>query len=523
MVEDKKLEGTKKKEINIFTASTRGLSLSAEKDVEEATKGSAATEDVDSLSSVYDDRAVKIEIGRTDEDCEWAYENDVSVFNGVERLDNLVNNGFDVFINKRFGDENNAELKKAKEFIEDKIEELRLTEKTSVIVKNKTIFPFSILKKTLSGTDIVGLVELDPKTCNPIRNLQTGELGGSAGKGVDKDNPDDEIALVQNGQVASYDTYGGAIYTDEYFYFKRDEIIPFTNNDRGKFAGTSAVKRILRLVEIKKSMENVVELIIRRFGPQVWIEVGNENVNPSNTEIPNEYLRDSDGNAVDRVTARKNYLNKLFVNIEDNVKKWIEGDSLAQIAEYGIKANVINPSSNLFDYARYIDLFANYIKVGILGLYIQGRIDITSAVMQEMVARDLKDKANKERISIEHRYNTELINPLLEANGYKKNTIYIKFKSFDKLEEEVIAEIERIKSIVVSNYLRAGLPDIPESVKKKLDITIGKINQKKDEEKDEEKKERELEKENDRLDRKTDEKRKEEEEKKKTDNKVKER
>jgi hypothetical protein len=415
---------------------------------------SAPTESDATGTQTMDDRNIKVSISRDDNGCQWAYENETSVSSCVNRVDNLINTGFDVFISDP--DKKN-ELEKAKKLIEERI--LILPDKISSSTKNKFIFGWSVLKKIKkSNGDIIGLLELDPKECKAIRDLSTGELGGIIGKGINPNNKDMEVAVVQEGNTPKYDQYGTVSYDTTYFYFTKDDIIVFNNSDRGKFIGTSPVKRVLRLIEIKKSIENTIELVIRRFGPQIMAVVGNADVNLTNSDIPESYLRDSDGNPVARSTARTSFKNDVFSNIETKIQDWANADTLVQIMEYGVDLKTLNPSSNLMDYSKYINLFANYIRFGLLDITPQGRIDVTSAMMQETVDKAMKDLASKERIKYEITLNKEYVNPILKANGFKEGDIIIKFKPLDKIDERRQVEIERLKSETIFNYFRSGIP-----------------------------------------------------------------
>jgi len=420
-------------------------------------------EEVTSAALLITDRSTKITLNRDAAACVWAFENDASVYSAVERLDTVMNNGFDVLMKVEEDKQPSERQKRAKELIEERVP--LLTEKASSIILNKAIHGWAVLKKTQRGKDIIGLVELDPGQCTPIINSYTGELGGKSGLGLDPENKGNKIALIQKGTVYKYQADGGISTEEKTFYFTRDEIIPFPSGDRGKFKGTSPIKRVLRLVEIKKSLENVVELIVRRFGPQICVIVGNADYNLSKADIPPEYLR-SNGTPVSRATARKAYKTAVFSNIEENIRKWADGDTLIQMMEYGVDIKTINPTASPFDYARYIDLFSNYIKIGILGVYVQGRIDITSAVMQERLMRDLKDKALRERMQVEHILNKEYVDEVLKAHQYSVGSVYIKFKQIDKIDDQRDANVEMLRSQTMRNYM-AYVGKIPEYLLKK--------------------------------------------------------
>lgn len=430
--------------------------------------GSAPEEGESTATQVMDDRSIKVTITRDDNGSEWAYENDVSVYSAVARYNSIINSGFEVFA-KNPDDETDV---KAKEFIEKRIK--GLTETISILNTNKLLFGWASFKKNYIGKDPKSLVPLYSGKCYPIRDLLTGELGANGiGKGLDPENNEKEVALIQDGSVPSYDQHGSVNYSQKYYYFTRDEIIYFTNNDRGKFKGMPAVRRVLRLVEIKKTIENTLELIVRRFGPQFKVIVGNQDINFTNTDIPTSYLRDSSGNPVARATARTNYKNDMFANINTKVQNWADANTLVQILEYGVDIQTINPPSTLPDYVRYLNTLNNYVRIGILGVSPEGRIDITSAQMREVSMKDLKDIAKKEQQQIISVLQDEYIDEILVANGFSKGQAYIKFKEIDKVDEMADAEIERRKSDTVANYIqRSGFTTLPKYLTEKWGIEV---------------------------------------------------
>lgn len=450
----------------------------------QGTDGSVSTEDTTTGDISMDDtllvkdRSVKIKITRDDDGCEWAYDNDVFVKNNVDRIDSIMNNGFIVNINQEYikDDKPTQKAKGAKKLIENKVMTTSLQEKLSVMIKNRAIYGFGVGKKRFNEKDIIGLVEIDSKECTPIRNLSTGELGGSIGKGLNGKEPNMEVAMIQYGNIPTYTAQGEVTYLQDYFYFSDDEIFYITNNDRGKFKGTSPVMRVLRLVEIKKTMENAVELVTKRFGPQMWIIVGNEVNNLSTADIPKSYLEDEDGNPIDKSIARQAFKTEVFSAIDTQIKRWIEGDSLVQLAEFGVDVKTINPSSSSFDYAKYIELFADFIKIGILGLDMPGRVDVTSGIMQTNLTRDLRDYLIRDRGIIINMLNQRFTNIILEANGYDKDIVHLDFKPLDLNDEAQRVDIELKKSQAVYNYMKGGWTDLPEYLKKDWNMNLdGKV------------------------------------------------
>ena len=417
-----------------------------------------------------DDRSIKVTITRDGDGCDWAFDNDGSVSNAIEQIENLVVGNLIVVRNEEYA-ENDKNVKKAPKVLEKRISKVK--RRMVNVIQHEVIHGWGILKKTKSGKDITNLVVLEPRECTPIVNSMSGELGGKVGIGLNSDNKKMEVALIQKGNVLKYDSDGVDSVEEETFYFTNDDVMIFTLNDRGRFVGVSPVRRVLRYVEIKKSLENILELIIRRFGPQIKVTIGNQDINLMNSDVPDTYTRDSDGNAISQSAARTAYKDAVFASSDATIKDFADSDKLVQMLEYGTDMDTINPSASPFDYARYINLFANQIKVTILGLYVHGRIDITSSTMQEKITRDLKDKAKKESVRLLEIFNEQYVKDVLKANGFKDDIVRFDFKPIDMVEEEDDVMIEWRKSQTVSNYVKSGFKDIPKYLQKKWNITTG--------------------------------------------------
>lgn len=448
----------------IAGASINEKKESGSSSIEESTVGSTTMEDTEPVV----DRSVKFTITRDDDGCKYAYENDGTVFNSTSRRDNIINNGFIVKVK----DEDNKKSEKAKELIENRIIELELQDRTSSSITNRSCYGFSVTKKISSKKgDIIGLVDISAFECTPINDLSTGTLGGETGKGLDPDKKNKEVAIIQKGNEITYTSLGASVTQDKYFYFSNEEIITIGNNDRGMFKGVSDIMRSLRYVEIKKTLENVVDLVTRRFGPQVWVSIGNADYNLSTADIPQSYLVNDDGDLIDPSIARANYKNDVMTTLNTEIKKWVDGDSLVQLAEYGITPTVINPSSGLFNYREYIELMADFIKMTVLGLDIDGRTDVTSGVMQDKLTRDIRDKSIKERVRYIQIINKEITEPILKANGFKSDIVSIEFVELDTMDEERDVKIELMKSDAIYNYMKGGFKRPPEFLIKKWGFT----------------------------------------------------
>lgn len=437
--------------------------------IEDSSVGSTTMEDTNAVI----DRSVKFTITRDDDGCKYAYENDGTIFNAASRKDNIINNGFIVKIK----DENNKKSEKAKELIEKRIIELGLQDRVSSSITNRSCYGFSVTRVIPDKKgDIIGLVDISSFECTPIMDLSTGTLGGKTGKGLDPYKKTKEVAIIQKGNEITYTSLGASTVQYKYFYFSNDEIIAIGNNDRGMFKGVSDVMRSLRYVEIKKTLENVVDLVTRRFGPQVWVSIGNADYNLSTADIPQSYLTDADGDLIDPSTARANYKNDVMTTLNTEIKKWVDGDSLVQLAEYGITPTVINPSSGLFDYHKYIELMADFIKMTVLGLDIDGRTDVTSGVMQDKLTRDIRDKSIKERTKFTQVINSRITEPILKANGFESDIVYIEFNELDTMDEERDVKIELMKSDAIYNYMKGGFKRPPEFLIKKWGFTEEDLN-----------------------------------------------
>lgn len=465
--------------MGFFSSPKKGFSAQvvAGESVKRKTDGSSPYENITSGNISMDDttavvdRSVKINITRDDAGCKYAYENDGAVRNAVTRKDNIINNGFVV----KTIDPDDKKLQEGKIFLEKRIAELGLQDRVSSMVTNRSCYGFSVTKILFKGKDIIGLVDISSDECTPIRDLDTGMLGGKAGKGL-APNKNKEVAVIQEGHVITYSSLGESSTIDKYFYFSNEEIISIGNNDRGMYKGVSDVMESLRYVEIKKALENVVDIIARRFGPQIWVTVGNENHNLSEVDIPSSYLRDTDGNLVDPDLARKNFKTAKMNALNTEIQRWVDGDSLVQLAEYGIKADVINPSSKVFPYREYIELMADFIKTTILGLDIAGRVDVTSGIMQDKLTRDIRDSAIKERKKYIDILTAKVFNPILKAHGYKEDSIYVEFEELDVMDEERDVKIEETKSKTVYNYMKGGFTKPPEFLIKKWGLTEEDVN-----------------------------------------------
>jgi len=418
------------------------------------------------------DRSIKCTISRDAAGCEWAYYNDGTVSNTVNQVMTLVVNGMIVKVAEEFKEE---DVKGAIALLENK--KPLVKEKVENTVQNKMIHGKAFFKLTRKGEDITNIVTLAPEECVAIVDHNSGELGGKVGLGINQEDPLMEVALVQNGHIFQYDYTGAKSENIKYFYFPKEDIIYFTVNDRGKFDGVSPVRRILRYVEIKKSLENIVELIVRRFGPQIVVTMGNKDINLMNTKIPQAYLRDSTGKPIDQTTARNAYRTALFASAETAISDFADSDRLVQLLEYGNSISTMNPTASAFAYNVYINEFSNSIKMGMISLYMHGRVDITSAVMQEKVTKDLKDIVSVEREKIIAVFNEKYVKQILKANGFNENCVYYGFKPVDKEEEDKETMIEFRKSQTILNYINAGFKDIPEYLKEKWDITTeGNMN-----------------------------------------------
>lgn len=438
---------------------------------ERKTSGSSAS-DISGAEYVPDDRSLRIQLNRDDPACTWAYENEVTVFNSVRRRVGIANNGFDIVYTGSKDNYNREEFEEFKQKVLNELEQrYSLTEKVENMLVNRCLYGFGILRKQVVGNELIRLVELDTSQCIPIRDLSTNELGGDPGMNLDPARPGKSIAMIQRGLKMGYTITGAKVEAMKYYYFTRDEIIPFRNMDRGKFKGVSPVKRVLRLVEIKMTLQNVIDLLVRRFGPQMWLTIGNAEMNLTNAELPPTYYTDNDGNPVDTSTARKKYKDDVFATIESSVGSFSDSTSLMQLSEWGIEPKIFDASSSIMDYKAYMDKIDDLIKTGILGLDLPGRVDVTSSLMQDKLTRDLKDAAMKERGFIENILNDDLFLYFLEKEGKDKGYARLQFKPLDRTEAQTDGEIEKLRSESIYNYMKAGFTKIPPDLKVKWNLS----------------------------------------------------
>ncbi len=457
-----------------FSAMTRSIKVIPE--------GSSVTEDTQSVT----DSATKIDTLPTislprdnDEDamdsCQWAEENDHSVHNSISLHDNTMNNGFVSYIDsEKEKDQKDEYYIEAMEYIKEESSASKddLRSHVSAMIRNHDKFGMgiSVLKKTKDGKDVI--IDLDTRECSPIKNLETGRLGDGAGRGLDKEHPNRDIAVIQHGNVATYSDTGYTSLDKKYFYFEEKNLLIFPNRDGGRLIGTSPVRRILRLVEIKMLLQNVLALLAKRFGPQIYVQIGNADMNIQDKDIPASYTnaKDDSGDIVNIDTARDNYKTDLYAALEESLKDWVNGDNIFQLIEYGIEIKTINPSSGMMDFGRYIQLLANYIKIGILDLDVSGRIDVTSGVMEEQISKDLKDKVGPDREYIIENINEKYTKMKLNAKFPRAvGIVKLKFNKLDLFNETEKTSIEVEKSKAVYNYSKAGY-EIPEYLKREWNM-----------------------------------------------------
>jgi len=426
---------------------------------------------------VYDATATnstKITLTEDDDSCIWAYEHDDATYTAIRKLVNLVNTDLIPVVEKKY--EKNKAVLKGATFLEKNLTK-KLGGRIDSIITYEYLNAFCCLKKLYNEEGkLVGCMELDPKECKPIRDLSTGELGGSTGKGLDNSRKTAEIALVQAGSIAKYDSNGNQTLTDQNFYFTREQIIPFSLNDRGKFKGVSPVMRVLRLVSFRRTVINIAEVVLRRFGPQIIVTVGNKDVNFEGNEIPAKYLRNTTTNQpVDRATAKAEYRKDVMNQVKTKITKWADTDTLVHLQEYGYSVETLNASKSLPDYLRYIDFLGKQIRDGILGTFNEGRVDITSGLMKETVSNDLRNIAEDVGKDVIWVFNKEFIEEWLRDNNLPEDSIVLEFAPIDKSIEQTDAIIERTKSEVIRNISSAGY-EIPEEMLEKLGIKKLKKN-----------------------------------------------
>ena len=426
-------------------------------------KGSSPKDETTS----YDPLSAKttnVVISRNDDGCRWSYENDDDVYRSIVKITQLINRPILSRVNPKYTKSNKTAGLDALELIERRARKVRRPIKA--FIANQYCYGYAMPKKVWSNgkrSDIVRLLPLNPEECTPIRNLQTGELGQ---KELDPKNKSREIALIQKGNVATYDQYGNVTHKIEYFYFERNDIIPLSLGDRGMFKGVSPVMRVLRYVEMKRTFMNILELVMRRFGPQIIVTIGNDKVNLFEGDAPKVYL---DANPGDREAAKTAYKQAVFTAIKTKIKRWIDGDTLVSIQEYGIGIETMNPSNSLPQYNLYISMLGGMIRNAIVGLFLQGRVDITSAAMETSVFRELKDAADEAKTELMDTLQDEYFGDILEANSYKRDLILCEFEQVDYQDKSEQIKIDKMISEMARNFKMAKMP-IPKEIKERYGI-----------------------------------------------------
>jgi len=460
----------------IGMSTKKGFNLMAET-MKVSPEGSSVTEDTQSVTDAYTkvDTLPTISLTRDNDSdamnsCQWAEENDQSVHNAISLHDNTMNNGFDVYIDSKDEKIHKDEyFIKAMDYLKEEASAAKddLRSHVSAMIRNHDKFGMgiSVMKKDTKGNDVI--IDLDTRECSPIKNLETGRLGDGAGINLDKEYPNRDIAIIQQGNKATYNDIGTCELVPTYFYFEEKDLLIFPNRDGGKLIGTSPVRRVLRLVEIKLSLQNILALLAKRFGPQIYVQLGNKDINIQNQDVPASYINaEVDGKQVDPDTARDNYKVDLYAALEESLKDWVNGDNIFQLIEYGIDIKTINPSSGMMDFGRYIQLMANYIKIGILDLDVSGRIDVTSGVMEEQISKDLKDKVGADRDYIIEGINERYTKMKLQSKFSRAvGIVKLKFKDLDLYNETERTAIEVEKSKAVYNYSKAGY-ELPDYIKR---------------------------------------------------------
>jgi len=464
----------------IGMSTKKGFNLMAET-MKVSPEGSSVTEDTQSVTDAYTkvDTLPTISLTRDNDSdamnsCQWAEENDQSVHNAISLHDNTMNNGFDVYIDSKDEKIHKDEyFIKAMDYLKEEASAAKddLRSHVSAMIRNHDKFGMgiSVMKKDTKGNDVI--IDLDTRECSPIKNLETGRLGDGAGINLDKEYPNRDIAIIQQGNKATYNDIGTCELVPTYFYFEEKDLLIFPNRDGGKLIGTSPVRRVLRLVEIKLSLQNILALLAKRFGPQIYVQLGNKDINIQNQDVPASYINaEVDGKQVDPDTARDNYKVDLYAALEESLKDWVNGDNIFQLIEYGIDIKTINPSSGMMDFGRYIQLMANYIKIGILDLDVSGRIDVTSGVMEEQISKDLKDKVGADRDYIIEGINERYTKMKLQSKFSRAvGIVKLKFKDLDLYNETERTAIEVEKSKAVYNYSKAGY-ELPDYIKREWNL-----------------------------------------------------
>ena len=459
-----KLKNSLRSDITFGASSSKSASKQS-KDV----KGAADTE------TFVVDRTVgvKVTFGDTVDDYMNMYDREITISSTVNRMSNIIVRNINLVYNQEFDD---VKLEQLKELGLNNFTVKRLISMSYI---NRMIYGYSFIRKEVPLVLATG-------GCKPIFNNKMGRLGV---EGVDPEHSADLIALVQNVDNEKYNSDGSKMTLGtEDIYFTVDEVIGLPNIGRNDYDSKSPTARVKRMVELKQTFENILGIVFTRLGAQVSVTLGNKDMRFDKMKIPKKYMTEG----VTPMDAKKAHNNAIRTGITTEINDWLNGESLAFIKDYGIDVDIHNASASLPQYNLYLNLFSSYIRAGLLDLFVQGRIDVTSSVMQQDVLRDMKDYAEMRIEEYVYLFNEEFIKPALISIGMKGDEIELVGKNVES--EKDIAELERIKSMTISDYRKSGL--VPQCVLDRLDIVMedneeGDMDEEEDNDKDDEDKDEE--------------------------------
>lgn len=424
----------------------KSMSSKVKKKEEKDVKGTVDSDDFDTSTSSY----LKVSYNDSLEDYKNIYDGETVVSSTINRMANILCSNLKL------------EYKKMSESKLMTIKDLGITLHTikKLIWQsyvNRMIYGYAFIRIKNPAV----LSSIDSK---PIYNNMLDRLGIA---GIDPKNKEKEIAVVEAVKIDKYD-YRGEKTTStsiEYVPFAVDEVIGIPNIGRNDYSSKSPVSRVKKYVELKQTFENVTKIVFIRLGAQVCITLGNKDVNFLKLKVPKSFMKPG----VSAIDAKTNYMNTIRTNIQSEVNDWLNGNAYAYIKDYGIDVDIHNASSSLPQYNVYLNLFSSYIRSGLLDLFVQGRIDLTSNRMQESIPKDIIDYAIIRREEYDDIINNKFIREKLIDYGMKGDEVRLVFGSIDSLRENI--ELQRLISMTIGEYVKNGIK-VPSAVISKLGLEI---------------------------------------------------
>ena len=422
------------------------------------------------------DRAINVVLQRDDNGVEQAFRLCEPLWNAMSRRRAAVNTGL------IFKSLDEKEYEKPMLFLKNRFRQIELTHHLDSWLDNRVLFGVGASGKLRTDDgDIIDLVDLDTREeyFKLIVDSTTGNLGGSAGLGLEPSDREKEVVAVQQGYMVNYSSTGEkASESLKYTYFGKDDVLVLGNHVRGRIRGTAEARRVVRSIEAWLSAQNALRNITRT--PSQWLyTIGNEQQNLNNCALPESYkAKIQDGTYANDAAAREAFKTAAISAFSTESKKMVEGNVMFQILEWGIEIQCVNAASGeKGDYILVCEYWEKQIKEGILTIETQTNRVVTSGVMEENIDSALIRRAQLEQQDIENLLNEQLVRPLLEVNYPEcidsdgNLLVWVEFKPIE--EDDPSEEIKRelLKAQVLLTYSQAGLTP-PEKLLKEWGIEV---------------------------------------------------